>query len=376
MKQVYFDNAATTPMDPKVLEEMMLFMKEEFGNPSSIHSVGRRTKARIELIRKQIADYLKATPSEIVFTSGGTEADNMAISCSVRDLGVTRIITSEIEHHAVLNTVEKVTQKKEVKLEFVQLDDKGNVDLNNLEMLLHDRTEKTLVSLMHANNEIGNLLPIHKVSEICNVNGAIFHSDTVQTVGHYPLDLSSGKIDFITCAAHKFHGPKGIGFLYVNKKLKIDSFIQGGAQERGLRSGTENSYGIVGLGKAMELAHKIMIEQKDDVLALKRYMKERLIEEIKDVRFYGNDEEHSLYTILNVSFPAFENADMLLFNLDLSGIAVSGGSACSSGSNQGSHVLNVIEKEEDRPAVRFSFSKLNTKEEIDYCIEKLKQILN
>ncbi len=373
MKKVYLDNAATTPMAPEVFEAMVPYMKEHFGNPSSTHSFGRKTKNGIEMARKQISEYLNANAGEIIFTSGGTEADNMALQCAVNDLGVTRIITSTIEHHAVVHTAEKIQeQNPNVIVEFVYLKPDGNIDLNHLETLLKDSTP-TLVSLMHGNNEIGNLLPLQKVSQLCRTYNAYFHSDTVQTMGHYKFDLKELDIDFITCAAHKFHGPKGVGFLYINKSLPIKQMITGGAQERNHRGGTENLYGIIGLAKAMELAHDDIEGHQNHVQSLKDYMKAQLKEIDANVKFNGEqDPEKSLYTVLNVCFPLSDSNSMMLFSLDINGVAASGGSACSSGSNKGSHVLASLEGSEYCNAIRFSFSRYTTKEEIDFALTKVR----
>ena len=372
MKRVYLDNAATTPMDPKVLEAMMPYMTDHFGNPSSTHTFGRQTKAAIVTARKTVAKYLNCNQSEIIFTSGGTEADNMAINCSVRDLGVTHIITSPLEHHAVLHTAEHVCEKT-VRLSLVNINKNGSVDLEHLESLLQT-DDKTLVSLMHGNNEIGNLLPLDKVSKLCRSYNAYFHSDTVQTMAHYKFDMEEIDIDFITCAAHKFHGPKGVGFLYVNKNLDMGAMIYGGAQESKKRGGTENLYGIVGLAKAMEIANENLEAHQKHVSGLKQYMKQSLIDMIPGVQFHGDSTPAGLYTVLNVCFPHTEKGGMLLFSLDINGIAASGGSACSSGSNKGSHVLQGIQADTSRPNARFSFSHFTTKEEIDYALEVVQQV--
>lgn len=372
--KIYLDNAATTPLDKEVFEAMVPFMTEHFGNPSSIHGHGRKTRAAIENARKSIATALNVSPSEIFFTSGGTEADNMAIKCSVYDLGIKHAITSKIEHHAVLHTLEKLAEKGDIKLSFVKLTPEGSVDLEDLAQLLKDN-ERSLVSLMHANNEIGNLLSLEKVGEVCKEHNAIFHSDTVQTMGHYTMDLQKTKIDFITCAAHKFHGPKGVGFLYVNGDININPFIDGGAQERNMRGGTENLYGIIGLSKALELALSKVDEHHAYIQGLKSYMITAIHKIIPEATVNGaTNQDESLYTVLNVSFPHTENAEMILFNLDIAGISASGGSACSSGSDVGSHVLKGIGSDVTRPSIRFSFSKYNTKEEIDYTIDKLKEL--
>ena len=372
--RTYLDNAATTPLDAEVIEEMCSVMKNNFGNPSSIHGFGRETKVLIENARKKVAGFLHVSPGEIIFTSGGTEANNTAIYGSIHDLGITHAITSPIEHHAVLHTLENLAHKGKIKLSLVKLHKNGHIDLAHLEELLKTNP-RSFVSLMHANNEIGNLLPFKEVSNLCRENNAIFHSDTVQSMAHYPMNLQEMNVDYVTCAAHKFHGPKGVGFLYINSNVKIKPFIHGGAQERNMRGGTENLYGIVGLAKAMEVAYTHMNEHQTHIRGIKNYMITRLKEEIPGVEFNGDSaSENSLYTVLNVCFPPTENAEMFLFNLDIYGIAASGGSACSSGSNQGSHVLRAVNCDMTRPCVRFSFSKYTTKNEIDYCIEKVKAI--
>ncbi len=372
--KVYFDNAATTPMDPEVLEAMIPVMRDEFGNPSSIHATGRKVRSLIENARKSVAKHFNVTPSEIFFTSGGTEADNMAICQTVESYGIKHIISSKIEHHAVEHTICNLEKKGLVKVSWVKLDEKGNVDLNNLEELLRENS-RSLVSLMHANNEIGTLLPLKEVGELCAKYDAFFHSDTVQTVGHYAFDLKELNVHFITCAAHKFHGPKGVGFLYISNKVKISPFINGGSQERNMRGGTENVYGIVGLAKALEVAYNKLDEHKNHVSELKQYMIKRLTKEIPGIEFNGETSpEKSLYTVLNCRFPEHPHAEMMLFNLDISGISASGGSACTSGSEQGSHVLRGINAPPNKPSVRFSFSKYNTKNEVDFVVNKLKEL--
>jgi cysteine desulfurase len=371
--KVYLDNAATTQLDNEVFEAMLPYMKEHFGNPSSIHSFGRKTRSGIEAARKTIAKYLNVSPAEIFFTSGGTEAINTAIRSAVVDLGVLHAITSKVEHHAVLHTLESLEQAGKIKLSYVDLDKKGHVDLNHLEELLSSN-EKSFVSLMHANNEIGNLLPIKRVGELCEKYNAIFHSDTTQTMAHYKLDLQNVHVDMVNGAAHKFHGPKGVGFLYLSSRIKIKPLIFGGAQERNMRGGTENLYGIIGIGKAFEIAHRDMEAHHAHILGLKNYMIEQLEKNIPGIEFNGDAKESSLYTVLNVLFPPAEKAEMMLFNLDIAGIAASGGSACTSGSNQGSHVLKNIGSDMRRPSVRFSFSKYTTRDEIDFCVAKLKEM--
>ncbi len=374
-KRIYFDNAATTALAPGVLDAMLPYMTEKFGNPSSIYSYGRESRLAIESARKSVANILNAHPAEIFFTSGGTESSNTAITASVRDLGCKRIITSPIEHHAVLHTVEYLRNRGETQFSFVKLLPNGHIDLENLEHLLAGSEEKTLVSLMHANNEIGNLLNLQTVGEMCKLYGAIFHSDTVQTVGHYPIDLRHTPVHFITAAAHKFHGPKGVGLLYINENVSIHPYIHGGSQERNMRAGTENLYGIVGFAKALELATATYATDSAFIKSIKQYMAEQLKKHIKGVGFNGDFTGRSLYTVLNVSLPKTEKSEMLLFNLDINNICASGGSACTSGADQGSHVIRSINNNPNRVAVRFSFCRHNTKEEVDMVVEKLKELI-
>jgi cysteine desulfurase len=376
MKRIYLDNAATTPLDPQVLEEMLPLMREQFGNPSSIHGHGRVVRSAIEKARKKVAELLNTSPSEIFFTSGGTEADNTVLTNSVLAKGVTHIITSPLEHHAVLHTAESLQKRGLVKVSLVELDEKGFVNYAHLEELLRNNPN-TLISLMHGNNEIANLLDLERVGHLAAEYGALFHSDTVQTMGHYRHDLQHLKTHFIVGAAHKFHGPKGVGFMYLQAGTRIPPFIHGGAQERNMRGGTENVYGIVGLAKALEIAYTEMDEHQRYIKGLKTRMIERLKEAISDVRFNGDSEnvEGSLYTVLNVSFPPSADSEMLLFNLDIEGVSASGGSACSSGSDVGSHVLTALKADPSRPSARFSFSKYNTVEEIDEVVAKLTTIV-
>ena len=372
--RVYLDNAATTPLDAEVLKEMTSVMESCFGNPSSIHGHGREARSLLEKARKTVAGLLHAAPSEIFFTSGGTEADNTAIRSGIASYGIKHAVTAKTEHHAVLHTLEDLERNGHIRLSYVNIDGKGNVDLAHLEELIAQ--EKSFVSLMHANNELGTLMDIEAVGDICERHGALFHCDTVQTMGHYPHDVQKLKVHFLVCAAHKLHGPKGTGFLYINHQMKIAPMISGGAQERNMRGGTENIYGIAGMAKALEIAYRDMDEHQQHIQGIKSYMKEQL-ETIQGVTFNGEtDPSSSLYTVLNASFPEMEMADMLLFNLDISGISVSGGSACSSGTNIGSHVLEAIGASLDRPAIRFSFSKFTTREEIDFTITKLKEALS
>jgi len=371
--KIYFDNAATTPMHPEVLDAMIPVLNSQFGNPSSIHSFGRETRALIENARKTVAKLLNAAPSEIFFTSGGTEADNMAIRRTIHDKGIRHAISAATEHHAVSHTLEELEQEGTITLHNLNVDAQGHVDLNQLETLLQ-QYPGSLVSLMHANNETGTVIDINKVGALCKQYGAFFHSDTVQTMAHFQYDLANTHVDMLTGAAHKFHGPKGVGFLYLSSRLQISPFITGGAQERNMRGGTENVYGIVGLAKAMEIAYRDLEEDMTHVSTIKNRMIGLLEQEIPGVRFNGDISEGNLYTVLNVSFPPSEMAETLLFSLDINGIAASGGSACSSGSNVGSHVLRAMNADPSRPSVRFSFSKFNTLEEVDYCVAKLKEI--
>lgn len=373
--RIYFDNAATTALDPQVLETMMPYLTEKFGNPSSIYSYGRETRLAIETARKNVAKILNAHPAEVFFTSGGTESSNTAINAAVHDLGCRHIITSPIEHHATLHTVENLYHRGEAALSYVKLLPNGHVDLEDLEQQLAACEDKCLVSLMHANNEIGNILDIHAAGEICKRYGAIFHSDTVQTVGHFPFDLRNTPVHFITGAGHKFHGPKGVGILYINENVKIKPHIHGGSQERNMRAGTENLYGIVGFAKALEIATEHYEKDSVYIKSLKLHMMEQIREHIKGAAFNGDPLGKSLYTVLSVSFPKTEKSEMILFNLDINNICASGGSACTSGADQGSHVIRAVNNNPNQVTVRFSFSKHNTKEEIDQVVSKLKEII-
>jgi cysteine desulfurase len=350
-------------------------MTEHYGNPSSIHADGRTVRAAIESARKTVAKYLNASIGEIFFTSGGTESNNMAIKCAVRDLGVRRIISSPLEHHCVLHSLESV-EREGVMIQHVQVDDCGRLDYEHLESLLQESLGvKTLVSLMHANNEIGTVQDLARISRLCENYGAYYHSDTVQTMGHLPVDVSKTKIHFLSGGGHKFHGPKGCGFIYINHEAQLKPFIDGGAQERNMRGGTENVYGIVGLAKAFEMACENMNHYRLHIEDVRQYLKTQLEENFEDIRFNGDYEGNYLYTILNVSFPPSPKGDMLLLLLDIAGVSASGGSACSSGAEAGSHVLKAIGADPSRKSVRFSFSHLNSRDEIDELIEKLKGIV-
>ena len=373
---VYFDNAATTPMDKTVLEKMLPYLENGFGNPSSIHKKGREIKSVIEKCRSKIASLLSCEPGEIFFTSGGTEADNMFILNTAIEKKLDTIITSKLEHHAVLHCCEYLERSYKKNIKFVDSDDKGVIDLDHLESLMKT-SPNSLVTIMHGNNEIGNLNDIKKISRICEQYETIFHSDTVQTVGHYNLNLNDINIHGIVGSAHKFHGPKGVGFLYLNNKHKISPFIHGGAQERNMRGGTENVYGIVGLTEALELSITNMADHAKKVSNLKKYMIEKLTHAVDGIKFNGqsSDLNNSLYTVLNVSIPNMNDQQMFLFNLDINNIAASAGSACTSGSEVGSHVLAQIKKNKGHVSVRFSFSKMNSKEEVDYTVDKVCEIL-
>lgn len=380
MKKVYLDNAATTQMRDEVIDKMTLVMKDFYGNPSSSHSYGRSSKSLIENARKTVAGLLNVAASEIIFTSGGTEADNLALNSAVRDLGVKRIITSKIEHHAVLYTIDQLKSCYQLEVEYVHLDPCGAVDTKHLEELLGSSEHKTLVSLMHVNNEIGNMLDVKAVGNMCKEHNALFHCDMVQSVGHYEIDLTEIPVDFTAVSAHKFHGPKGVGFAFVRKNSGLKPLIFGGEQERGHRAGTESVHNIVGLEEALKLAHETMPEEKEYISSLKNYFAEQLELTIPDVKFNGDcrDSFKSTYTLLNVCLPVTqEKALMLLFQLDLKGIACSKGSACQSGSDKGSHVLNAFLSQDDlkKPSLRFSFSKYNTREELDYVVSVLKEFM-
>ena len=375
MERIYLDNAATTAMDPLVLEAMMPYLTNRFGNPSSIYSYGRESRMGIENARKSVAKLLHAHPAEIFFTSGGTESSNTAITAAVRDLGCKHIISSKIEHHATLHTIDYLHRNGEASLSYVQVLENGHIDLNDLELLLQKSSEKCLVTLMHANNEIGNITNLHIIGALCKKYDAIFHSDTVQTVGHFPFDLRNTPVDFITGSSHKFHGPKGVGILYINENIKIKPFINGGSQERNMRAGTENLYGIIGFAKALEIASENHESDKKVIQDLKNYMKESIEKNIDGTSFNGDPTGSSLYAVLSVNFQKTDKSEMLLFNLDINNICASGGSACTSGADQGSHVIRALNNDPTKVTVRFSFSKYNTTSEIDQVIEKLKEII-
>lgn len=376
MKRVYLDNAATTPMRREVVEAMLPFMNEHYGNPSSIHAEGRKGRAAIEQARKVIAKSIGASVGEIFFTSGGTEANNMALKCSVRDLGVRRIISSPIEHHCILHAIDCIRKEHpDVVVEYLSVDGKGHIDPEELRQVLRSSTVRTLVSLMHANNEIGTMIDLDEIAGICSEAGALFHSDTVQTMGHFPIDVSKTPMAFVTAGAHKFHGPKGCGFIYINSQNMIQPLIDGGGQERNMRGGTENIYGIIGTARAMEIMQERHAEEMEHIRMLRDTLRSRLSDEFEDIVFNGDPDGHSLYTVLSVSFPPSDKSDMLLMSLDIAGISASGGSACSSGAESQSHVLTAIGADPQRKAIRFSFSVMNTMEDVECVIQKLKKLV-
>ena len=375
--RVYLDNAATTQIAPEVIDYMAELMKSDYANPSSIHHGGRKSRILVENARKTVSNYLNTSPGNIFFTSGGTEADNMAIRRGILDNNISHAITSSISHKAVIYPLEELSDKKKIVLNYIKLDNNGKIDLIHLEDLLKNNP-RTFVSIMHANNEIGTIQPIIEIGDLCKKYNAIFHCDTVQTMAHYPIDLQKINVDFITGSAHKFHGPKGVGFIYISDNIDIEPFISGGSQERNMRAGTENVHAIAGLAKAMQLSYENMDNDKEYISQIKKYMINQLKLNINDVQFNANctDFDSSLFKILSVSFPKISESEMLLFNLDIKGISCSGGSACSAGNMSGSHVLDVVCKDDNRTGVRFSFSRYNTKEEIDYTVEKIKEIFS
>ncbi|WP_416442762.1 cysteine desulfurase family protein [Leeuwenhoekiella sp. A16] len=381
MTPIYFDNAATTAIRPEVLERMINVMREVPGNPSSSHAVGRKAKSLIENARKTVATFMGVTAAEIIFTSGGTEADNLVLNSAVRDLGVKHLITSPTEHHAVLHIVEQLEKEyKDLKVSYVKIKECGSVDTLHLGQLLASTDDKTLVSLMHVNNEVGNILDVEGVGKLCKQYGAYFHSDMVQSVGHYDLKLKEIPVNFMAASAHKFHGPKGVGFAYIEKNSGLKPMIFGGGQERGARAGTESVHNIVGLEEALKYAYKNLDEERRQIESIKAYFVNELSAAIPDVKYNGNcaDNSKSTYTLVNACLPIPpEKSLMLLFQLDLKGIACSKGSACQSGSDQGSHVLEAFLNEEDKvkPSVRFSFSHYNTKKEVDYVVKTLKEFI-
>ena len=374
MNKIYLDNAATTKLHPEVLDEMYKVMKDYYGNPSSVHFFGRKSKSLIESSRKTISSLLNVSPGEIFFTSGGTEADNACIVSCIKDFSITHAVTTKLEHHAVLHTLQNLEKIGIISLSYVDFNSDGEINVDDLNSILSDNP-RSFVSIMHANNEIGTKISLKEIGDVCKNHNSIFHSDTVQTMAHYDFNLSETPVHFVTGSAHKFHGPKGVGFLYIDGEISINPFIFGGAQERNMRAGTENLYGIVGMSKAMEIAYRDLKKDKEFITSLKNHMIIQLKNNINGVCFNGSvDEDKSLYTVLNVSLPPTELADMLIYNLDLLGVSCSSGSACSSGSNTGSHVLQAIGCSNERPALRFSFSKYNNKKEIDLVVKELSKL--
>ena len=376
VKNVYFDNAATTPIRTEVVDVMHNVLKDTFGNPSSTHAFGRSAKTQIETARKSIAKHFNAHPQEIIFTSGGTESDNMLVRCAVQDLDIETVITSKIEHHAILHAVEFLTERKLATVLYVKTDADGAVDYTDLAHLLAADDSRKLVSLMHINNEIGTILDLERVSNLCKTHDALFHTDAVQGVGHYAIDLEQIAVDFLSAAAHKFHGPKGVGFSFVRKNSGLQPFILGGSQERGLRAGTESVHNIVGMAKALEIAYAKLEEEQQYLKKLKAHAIKQLTDAFPDIHFNGccSDMERSTFTLVNVALPiSEEKASLLNFHLDLNGIACSKGSACQSGSAKGSHVLEEVVPValKNWPSIRFSFSVFNTQDEIDYLVKTL-----
>ena len=381
MSTIYLDNAATTKVRKEVADSISLVIQNEYGNPSSTHSYGRSSKALVELSRKEIADILNVKSSEIIFTSGGTEGDNMIIRNCVNNLGVTHIVSSKIEHHAVTHTIDNLLLSKNIKVSYVEVFENGDINLDDLKDILKDTTDKTLVSLMHINNEIGNITDINAVADICKTYDALFHSDTVQSVGHYDLDFEKIKVDFFVASAHKFHGPKGVGFAFVRQNSNLGPYITGGMQEKGLRAGTESVHNIVGMSEALKISINNLAAEKKYITGLKTYFIDEIENKIKNVKFNGNsaDLTSSTYTLVNVLLPVKrETGGLFMFKLDMKGIACSKGSACQSGSETGSHVLREIQDniDNDKVSLRFSFSIYNTKDEIDFVISQINELAN
>jgi cysteine desulfurase len=376
MQRVYFDNAATTPISDAVIEAMVPVLKLHYGNPSSIHAEGRSVRTLLESARRVVAQQIGASTADVFFTSGGTESNNMALKCAVRDLGVQRIISSPMEHHCVMHTIESLEKHQGVEVVLLPVDALGRIDINALEQALQaGQGKKTLVSLMHANNEIGTMIDLEAVSALCSQYDALFHTDTVQTIGHFPINVNQTKINFLSGAAHKFHGPKGVGFIYINPDSPIKPLMDGGAQERNMRGGTENVYGIVGLAKALEIASNELEARSNHIRDLRDYMRAQLQTQFPDIQFNGDLDGLCLYTVLSVSFPPGPKNELLLLSLDIAGVSASGGSACSSGAEKGSHVLEAIGADPERKSIRFSFSHYNTREEVDFVVTQLAQIL-
>tara|TARA_B110000003_G_scaffold274757_1_gene315516 strand:- start:1098 stop:2243 length:1146 start_codon:yes stop_codon:yes gene_type:complete len=380
MSKVYLDNAATTKVRDEVADSITEVIKNEYGNPSSTHSYGRSSKSIVETSRKEIAALLNVSSSEIIFTSGGTEGDNMILRNCVKNLNVKHIVSSKIEHHAVTHTIDYLLTCNDIKITYVKIHSNGDIDYDDLESILEGSSEKTLVSLMHINNELGNISNIKLISDLCKKYNALFHSDTVQSIGHYDLDFNKLQLDFFVASAHKFHGPKGVGFAFVRKNTKLGSFITGGMQEKGFRAGTESVHNIYGMSEALKISLKNLVNEKKYVTDIKNYFISKISNEIKGVKFNGTSGEadKSTYTLVNVLLPIDKKTGgLFMFKLDMKGIACSKGSACQSGSDNGSHVLNEIQNKQDNEniSLRFSFSIFNTKKDIDYTILELKKLI-
>ena len=375
--KVYFDNAATTPLRKEIITSMTDLMNQSYGNPSSTHTFGRKAKTVLENSRREIANHFNVSSKEIIFTSGGTESDNMILRSAVESYGIETIVTSKIEHHAVLNVVEYLSTKN-IKIEYVEINQDGSININNLESILESDNSKKLVSLMHVNNEIGNILDLQNVSKICKKNSCLFHTDAVQSVGHYEIDLNKIPVDFLSASAHKFHGPKGIGFSFIRNTSKLKPFIIGGGQEWGARAGTESVYNVVGMSTALTIAYENLEIESKHIKNIKLYFVKKLKELFPDVVFNGNSQgfDKNTYTIVNVALPIIPHKiDLLNFHLDLKGIACSKGSACQSGSSSGSHVINHLRKNNKWPSLRFSFSIFNSIDEVDYLMKTLKSFV-
>lgn len=373
MKKIYLDNAATTPLRKEVIAEMMHVLENEYGNPSSTHSFGRSAKTIMETSRKSIAKVLGCSAQEIIFTSSATEATNWILKSAVQDMHVERIITSKMEHHATLYTVKYLQEQYGIAVDYVKILPSGAIDLTDLVDLL-SKEGKTLVTLIHVNNEIGTVLDVAKVGRICEQHQALFHCDTVQSIGKTVFNLHELPVDFAVASAHKFHGPKGAGFAYIKKGSLIQPLFHGGEQEKGLRAGTESVHQVAGMAKALELSYDDLEAERLYISELKNYCSTQLLSNFPDIKVNG---EATFYNILNVLLPfSEEKTAMILFNLDMKGIAVSRGSACQSGSVKPSHVLSEILCGDDlkKPSLRISFSHYNTKADIDALLDGLNSI--